>query len=49
MVCSSSQSDLRRTLAGEGVFGEKLILVEVGRRNVDVGEAGWMSEQNGIV
>jgi hypothetical protein len=36
-MCSSGQSDLRRTSAGEGVFGEKLILVEAGRRNVDVG------------
>ena len=27
-VCSSGQSDLRRTSAGEGVFGEKRILVE---------------------
>jgi hypothetical protein len=30
-VCSSSQCDLRRTLAGEGVFEGKWIPVEGGR------------------
>ena len=39
-VCSSGQSDLRRTLAGEGLFAEKRILANSGRRSVDVGEAG---------
>jgi hypothetical protein len=48
-VCSSGQSDLRRTLAGEGVFGEKRILADSGRCSVDVGECGWMSQWNGIV
>jgi hypothetical protein len=31
VVCSSGQSDLRRTLAGEGVYEEKGIPVEGGR------------------
>ena len=41
-------SDLR-TLASEGLFREKWILVEGGRCSVDMGETSLMIQGNGIV
>jgi hypothetical protein len=49
VASSLVMSDLRRTLASEGLFGEKWILVEGGRCSVDVGETSLMSQGNGIV